>query len=82
MSTPLIVIKKNANKAIHMPLAIIGTREANVSIKITNIHGIRKDLILVGTFQDYMNKIVGEDISHDKDFDASIRIIKPPPIVG
>jgi hypothetical protein len=29
-----------------------------------------------------MNKIVGEDISLDKDFDALIRIIKPPPIAG
>jgi hypothetical protein len=29
-----------------------------------------------------MNEIVGEDISHDKDFDASIKIIKLLPIVG
>jgi hypothetical protein len=29
-----------------------------------------------------MNEIVRENTSHDKDSDASIRIIKPPPIVG
>jgi hypothetical protein len=74
--TPPVVIKENANKAIHTPLARTGVRETNVSTKITNILGIREDLILVRTFQDYMNEIVGEDISHDKDFDASIRIIK------
>jgi len=37
-------------------------------------------LILVGTFQNYMNKIIGEDISLDKDFDALVRIIKLLPI--
>jgi hypothetical protein len=29
-----------------------------------------------------MNEIVGEDTSLDKDFDALVRIIKPPPIAG
>jgi hypothetical protein len=29
-----------------------------------------------------MNEIVGEDTSRDKDFDAFVRIIKPPPIAS
>ncbi len=82
-STPPLAIKKNVNnKAIYTSLPRIGTREANASTKVTNTLGIRKDLILIGTFQDYMHEIVGEDTSHDKDSYASIRIIKPSPIVG
>jgi hypothetical protein len=81
--TPLEAVKENANnKVVHMPPTRIGTREVNVSTKVTNIPSIREDLILVGTFQDYMNEIVGEDTSFDKDFHASIIIIKPSPIVG
>ncbi len=45
-----------------MPLAKTCTREANTSTKVTNIPSIREDLIMVKTFQDYMNKIVGVDI--------------------
>jgi hypothetical protein len=77
------IYKKNVNnKAVYTPLPRIGTKEVNANTKVVNTPGIRKDLILVGTFQDYMNKIVGEDTSHEKDSNASIKIIKPPPIVG
>jgi hypothetical protein len=43
---------------------------------------MKEDLILIGTFQNYMNEIVGEDTSLDKDSNASIRIFKPLPIIG
>jgi hypothetical protein len=36
---------------------------------------------MVRTFQDYMNEIIGEDTSLDKNFDALVRIIKALPIV-
>ncbi len=60
-----------------MPLVGIGTRKANASKKVVT----REHLILVGTFQDYMNEIIGEDTSIHKDSNELIRIIKPLPIV-
>jgi CobQ-like glutamine amidotransferase family enzyme len=81
--TPPRIAKENANnKVIHTPPTRTSTREINVSTKATNTPSTKKDLILVGTFQDYMNEIVGEDTSLDKDSNASIRIIKPSPIDG
>jgi hypothetical protein len=60
----------------------IGTRKANASKKVINTIRTRKHLILVRTFQDYMNEIIGEEKSIDKDFDALVKIIKPLLIVA
>ncbi len=71
-----------SNKAIHTPLERIGIRKASASNNAINIPSTREDLILVRTFQNYMNMIVGEDTSLDKDSNALVRIFKPLPIVG
>jgi hypothetical protein len=71
-----------SNKAIHTPLERISTRKISASNNAINILGTRENLILIRTFQNYMNKIVGEDTSLDKDSNASVRIFKPLPIVG
>jgi hypothetical protein len=47
-----------------------------------NTPGTKEDLILVGTFQNYMNEIVGEDTSLDKDLNALVRNFKPLLIIG
>jgi hypothetical protein len=74
----LATAKENAsNKIIYMAPTGIGTRKANASNKVINTPNTRKHLILVGTFQDYMNEIIGEDTSFDKDIDELVGIIKP-----
>lgn len=42
----------------------------------------REDLIQLETFLDSLNVVIHEYNSSYKDSDASIRIVKPPPIVG
>ncbi len=79
---PTIAKESVSNKATHTPPIGIGTREANVCNKVANIPCTRENPILLGQFQDYMNKIVGEDTSLDKDFDTLVRIIKLPPIAS
>jgi len=80
--TPSTIAKESvSNKVVHTPPIGIGIREASASSKATNIPGTKEDLILLGKFQKYTNKIVKEDTSHDKDFDASIKIIKLPSIL-
>jgi hypothetical protein len=49
------------------PLTII---KENVNNKATNIPSTRKDLILIKTFQHHRNKIVREDTSPNKEFNA------------
>jgi hypothetical protein len=42
----------------------------------------KKNPIPLKTFQDYMHKIIKEDTSLEKEDSYSMKIIKPPPIVG
>ncbi len=78
-SKPSATTKKNASiKIVHMPRVGIGTRKINASKKVLT----REHLILVGTFQDYMNEIIGQDTSIDKDSNVLVKIIKLLPIVA
>ncbi len=42
----------------------------------------RKNFIQLGTFLDFLNEVIHDYTSPYKDSNASIRIVKPPPIVG
>jgi hypothetical protein len=44
--------------------------------------GTREDPIQLETFLDSLNVVIHEYNSPYKDLDASVRIVKPPPIVG